>query len=839
MFDIVRKNIFRTALLTAMAAVAASCADHDDAPGLSDSGADGRLSFFAADMVPQYVDPSDMASRAGDPKTEAEKEIKTLHVFFFKTDGSGNPAALADFKFDNFTPYQKIKGNVITVPDAAIESGRLSGLKIVAVANINGTDEEATGEIGTQDDPNMFLTAYSTHGKIGSGTRAPENPYMIGSYEDLKKWVYSPKLRSAEGTPVTDLPKAGMPMTGESEVLTADLLNGNVIVQMKAMMARVDISVKLDPAQESLDGRLPVMTVDGYGVMNMPSHVAFDQPTVTDVTDEAGNPDPDKIEASFEVKLDNPVRIDKNTAVPPVFTYYTYENIQEPNGTIEDVVPGNLKNLIAGYTDAEKEKVLQRWKPKIAKTGQASALVLTGTYTTHQNMTYKARFTIYMGSNTTDKFDVRRNHKYNNYITIHGLDYVRNSDDEAYTFDGRVNVVTDNPLYLAIVNERKVDAHASVRPMDVWLLLREPDPKDPDQKFPEVTHNSTVKVKIPDGCDWIRMVMVPRSEMQAANFKAGTGAEPYFTTDLFDRIDNKSVLRGHDKDAQCGREVTINSTPTLNNSRSRIYFYIDENVDVTAAGYGDRTARIEIEYSNDKDGGEVRHRYLEIEQRGLVKVDATWRGDGIPDNGIDTWMEYYEEYLEHNDPLDKHEMPAELYSGLKWGLRGEAVRRISGWPADGCKMYRLNDGSNDPFEYSKAIISKSEASMSAPMSTVKIYNDSEPSSAFHYVMGKNKRQPDGNLPDKMSSGWYMPGIRELEVAFVQHYVTFDDFRGNLYWSAACGYSGNALSPEMTDRARATRVTLNGNTPTYIESAGNQEGSQDRNNRLRIRAFYKP
>ncbi|MDE5719434.1 MAG: hypothetical protein K2I34_01515 [Paramuribaculum sp.] len=826
-----------------MAAVAASCADHDDAPGLSDTGADGRLSFFAADMVPQYVDPSDMASRAGDPKTEAEKEIKTLHVFFFETDGSGNPAALADFKFDNFTPYQKIKGNVITVPDAAIESGRLSGLKIVAVANINGTDEEATGEIGTQDDPNMFLTAYSNHGKIGSGTRAPENPYMIESYEDLKKWVYSPKLRSDEGTPVTDLPKAGMPMTGESEVLTADLLNGNVIVQMKAMMARVDISVKLDPAQESLDGRLPVMTVDGYGVMNMPSHVAFDQPTVTDVTDEAGNPDPDKIEASFEVKLDNPVRIDKNTAVPPVFTYYTYENIQEPNGTIEDAVPANLKSLIAGYTDAEKEKVLQRWKPKIAKTGQASALVLTGTYTTHQNMTYKARFTIYMGSNTTDKFDVRRNHKYNNYITIHGLDYVRNSDDEAYTFDGRVNVVTDNPLYLAIVNERKVDAHASVRPMDVWLLLREPDPKDPDQKFPEVTHNSTVKVKIPDGCDWIRMVMVPRSEMQATDFKAGTGSEPYFTTDLFDRIDNKSVLSGHHEGAQCGREVTVNSTPTLNNSRSRIYFYIDENVDVTAAGYGDRTARIEIEYSNDKDGGEVRHRYLEIEQRGLVKVDATWGSGATADRGINTWMEYYEEYLEHNDPLDKHEMPAELYSGLQWGLRGQAVRNVvSG--QNGCLMYRLQnrDGEsgltnrwngNDPFEYSKKIIDQSSS-----LSTVKIYNDAEPSSAFHYVVGKNKRKSDGNLPDNMSSGWYMPGIRELEVAFVQHYVTFDDFRGNLYWSAACGTTNNLGYSEQTNNARATRVTLNGNTPTYIESTGSSAGAQDRNNRLRIRAFYK-
>lgn len=75
-------------------------------------------------------------------------------------------------------------------------------------------------------------------------------------------------------------------------------------------------------------------------------------------------------------------------------------------------------------------------------------------------------------------------------------------------------------MHLAIVNERKVDAHASVRPMDVWLLLREPDPKDPEQKVPEVSHNSTVRVKVPDDCDWIRMVMVPRAEMEVGHWQA-------------------------------------------------------------------------------------------------------------------------------------------------------------------------------------------------------------------------------------------------------------------------------------------------------------------------------
>ena len=270
-------------------------------------------------------------------------------------------------------------------------------------------------------------------------------------------------------------------------------------------------------------------------------------------------------------------------------------------------------------------------------------------------------------------------------------------------------------------------------------------------------------------------------------------------------------------------------------------------MNVDAPNYGDRTARIEIEYTNDKDGGDVRHRYLEIEQRALVKVDATWQGI-LNDSHINTWMEYYEEYLEHNDPLDKHEMPAELYSGLRWGLRGKEVKDIVRRD-DGCLMYRLKDeddrwgdlgwNGNDPFEYSKAIISYRENNaVLCPLSSVKLYNSEEPFSAFHYVMGKNKRKSDGDLPDNITTGWYMPGIREIEVAFVQHYVTFSDFRGNLYWSAACGATRDVNPSEQSNNARATRVTFTGNTPTYISSTGNKEGAQDRNNRLRIRAFYK-
>lgn len=822
-------------------AIMSSCSDLSEGFDAPDAGCAGSLSFYASDMVPQFTGPSDVASRAGDPKTEKEKEIKTLHVFFFNSDGT-----LANLDYDNFTAYQKVRGNVITVPQEAINANALKGLRIVAIANINGADGEPidANAIGTASDPNMFCTGSTSNGKIENGTRGTDNPYKIEKYEDLEKWVYRPKLRSEEKTPVTDLPKAGMPMIGEYTVPNDASFNGSITVPMKAMMARVDISVKLQPNQESLDGQLPRMTIESFGVMNMPSTVPFAEPTVTDVVkeDDKNEVDTKKIESEFKITLDNPVTIDKNTATPPVFTYYTYENIQEAKGTIESVVPADLQKLIEDqkYTEKEKEKVMQRWKPKIAQTDRASALVLTGSYTTHQGMRYQARFTVYMGENTLDNFEVKRNHKYNNYITIHGLDYVRNTDDNAYTFDGRVNVVTDNPIYLAMVNERKVDAHASVRPMDVWLLLREPAPGEPADKMPVVTHNSTVTVTIPDDCDWISMVMIPRKVMEVNQFKAGTGAEPYFYTDMIDRINNGRILENHvgQDGVKCGKTVTIESHSDLNNSRSRIYFYIDENVDVSKADYGKRYARISVDYKNDLGTGDHRQYSIVIEQQGLVKVSGDWiSNDGRTTDPIDTYMEYYEEYLEHSDPLDKHVQPGQLYEGLKWGLMGTSLNNsgFSGWNDIWYKSAALG--------MTKWIIERSGTSVS----TVTLFGDDAPASAFHYCFGKNKRENDGTVnaqrygnPDPDIKMWYMPGIRELEKALVQYYGTFEDFQGNLYWSASGGWPGSGWSANATEYARASKVVFNtAGNPQFVQSgAFGEEGCLKRDSYARIRAFYR-
>lgn len=774
-----------------------------------DTGGTGiTLRAECLDMLPQFADPLKALSRAADNKTAEEKAVRTLHLFFFNAEtGEFLEPEAGD---QNFHPYQKITTNVITIPEKAFK--QMTGVQVYAIANISGdhfnTEWTPGGDVKT--------------GKLVDGKWVKED-FEVRNRADLESWVYVPVLRSEEGTDVNHLPKSGMPMAGWSDrgkPIDLSAQSGSLVVNMKAMMARVDITVKLNPNQESRDGAFPVMTIKEYGVRNMPMMVPLVSPTGKEESDVTLYP----VEESLTVPVN--VTIDKNSA-PVRFSYYTYENVQLAN-TVSDNASITLGdngewNYPAGIeTDEEK----QRWKPTIAKKDRASALQLKGSYTTHQGLNYNAEFTVYMGENPVNDFKVKRNFQYNNNISIRGLDYVRNSSDNVYTYDGRVNVVTDNPLYLAIVNERKVDAHASALPMDVWLLLREPENASQlAQK--EVAHESTVTITIPDDCDWVRMErVISREEMHRSGWKPGTGIQPYFTTDMFELVATAKSLKIDGDDVSKG------------GSRSRVYFYIDENV--TPDGNGDvpeRYVPISVVYVRTENGVEVdrRERTLEIEQRGLIHVSGLWEGNEPLDGteNINTYMEYYEEYLEHSDPLDLHLQPGELYEGLNWGLVDVDISGFSN-PETARPYYNVYN-TKGAFPMTEWVINRNGA---VPMSSVKLFNEEEPASAFHYCYGKNKRDADGSVS---SAHWYMPGIRELERALVQYYLIFEDFQGKLYWSASCANQRISLIPLRYDytHARATKVTMNNGKPTYIESTSGNEGYQLRTARLRIRAFYKP
>lgn len=848
MKNLILKNRFCYAIVAALSIVAMTgCSDDNelwDEPEIS-----GPVTIVAqsVDMIEPFSMP-EVLSRANDPKNEAEKRINTLHLFFFDNNGQ-----FITSNADNFKPYiPNVKNFMFVIKDEAYKT--MTDVTIVAIANINGTDNESANYFTTEYPDGTVITA---GGEIESGTRINPgetrnpNPYKITCLADLQKWVYAPKLRTAEGTDITQLPKAGMPMIGMLKGVDLSKASGNTIIPMKALMARVDIRVTLDPNQESTDGRLPQLTIKEYGVMNMPTTVPYTMPDTvakksTSVLGEG------ELEKEIKVTLENPIVINKNTHDQDVFTYYTYENIQYPDeGAIRaDGTPAYKDGVLTFPEGVTTDKEKQRWKPTIAYKDRASAMVLRGSYITHQGLTYEAEFKVFMGQNTIDDFKVKRNHKYVNNITIHGLDYVRNSDDNTYTFDGRVNVKTDNPVYLAIVNERKVDAHASVRPMDVWFLLREPSKSGEPLK--KVDWYSEVEVSIvdPDKCGWVRMELVPRSVMENAGFKAGTGARDYFTTDLVTNTlaGNDRVIIRADKD---------NNNPNYEQSRSRIYFYIDENVTSNAQGeILDRIAKVKIVYrKRESENGPIldeRERILEIEQRGLKKITYSHPSGGTID---DTYMEYYEEYLEHYDPLDQHTMPGELYKGMPWGIEGKIYN------LKGSTLFRNFDEIYDNgLQATQFVIytrGRNPDSEYIPMSTVKLYNDNPPSTAFHYCYGKNKRNADGSVPSPKNNsyqnidngGWYLPGIRELERALTEYYLTFPDFRGNFYWSASAAQNITNILGNATNYARATKAIVEGSSVRYAESGrddstneypgtNNDRGRAKRSENLRVRAFYR-
>lgn len=820
--------------LAAGALLSGCAAEQFEAPEPSPEGA-VTITARCTDMLPQVLMSRAFGDENFEPKEAEEKRINRLHLFFFDSDGNflkANPDAEVPWNPYYVAELGESQLAAVSVPkDAFINQKELKGIKIFAVANAICDDPDC-------DHKNcrfrVEIDGVVNDGDICHGDKSdPKKEIVIRSLKDLQDWYYRPLERNDEE--ITKLPAGGMPMvvlyeSGADEAILSK--DGRIELKMKALMARVDVQVRLDANQTSHDHQLPTLRVTEYGIKNMPICVPF-----TEIG--TGENDTTLIGKGKDLVPEKTVKVNDRTLIDGqeamLFTYYTYENVRRATGA--------AKYPPAIDRDDKNGELKQRWKPTIAQKETASAFVMNGHYTTHQGLEYQAQFTVYLGKNTVDDFQVRRNHCYKNRISIRGLDYVRNNDESVYTFDGRVNVRTENPVYISIVNERKIDAHATALPMDIYFLRMQEG---------TATCPSTVDIEIlPDPLTgerptWIRMEKVPAVNMtdepagldnttyiyDRGVLTAGRGARRYFTHDLVTNTlkDNFTLTVGNN----------FNGSDPDGGNRTRIYFYIDENVPTSnnpGPEYGDRTATIRIHYKNDE--GEDRDRTLEIDQKALLKVHGT-----ISDETIDGWMEYYEEYLDHKDPLDKHDMPAELYSGLPWGLDGTSTSGRSGFDGSTESYEVYSNG----YEMSNWIIRTS----SVAISSVQLFNAKQPETAFHYAVGKNKRNANGTINTTNNIGWYLPGIRQIEVGLINYWNTFPEFQNILYWSASAGKEvrNTDLGPtgqrEDEDRARATRIDESGNnvnseTHHYVfwnNRVTFDPGSRPRTEANRIRAFYK-
>lgn len=782
------QHIFRFFICAAIGMTAAACLSDDymfpDQPSVSED-----IEYMTMTMQSDKLLPHQVTTRASDPKTEAEKAINHMHVLYFNSVTGKLLTPYVDQKTgkERFFPYVETDLTVIKIDKHAMLEANVQ----TSTNNDNSLPENLVIYVCVLANMESIIDAVDTEGyPVIGGERVTLNK--------LEQVLYKHPSASSDGNAILALPKDGMPMVGQKAfTLEENNMSNNLTVELTALMARVDFSIKIDaPIYEE---NLPKLTMQKWSVHNLPTSVSlgYDPDATTDLSQKG------KTSASV---VNNQIVYNKNGTVS--FSFYMFENLQ------------NAKTPGADYPTYDKAP-LQKYKPMLASE-DAAYVILDALYTTYDDVaehssTYDVKYKLYLGANHTNNFKIRRNYQYKNDITIVGLtnnDYSGiDGNIPETTFDARVNISESNPYYISMLNERTMDAHIGVLPMDIYF-------------FGEAGKQ---KMKVSVNQPWVGMEKVSSAKMSSGefenqyqdivggNYKAGHGKRRYFTVGLIDELRSAA------------------QTITLDTSRDRIYFYIDENLVLE-----DREAEITFEYYENDILVSTEKRV--ISQTHLLPV--TYERDGTEGT---IYMEVFEEYLDNYDPLDEFTSD-QVYNGLSWGENGE-ISKISG----------VNPYENyiSGLEYTRHIINNHNNNR-WPKTLNQIGRDAN---AFEYCYNRNKRDitdsfGEISLISDQNVKWFLPGITQMEFALETYYNTFPEFQNNFYWSSAAGKIhkinsiGIGLGDEQSkDYARSTKVDNNGEHVnselvrrynlwgTSIQSEEKGDGFKSRNDdKLRIRAF---
>lgn len=756
------KKIFYYFLPVAAMLLPAACTTEEDFGGGTVPPGDG----FTIEAVCQNMLPQQVVTRSAIAKDDKEKRINQLYLFFFDKNGdyveSNNKNA--------FLPYMAPSANTtnVSIPTNAFKDSALAEeTTIYALANV-------TPEVVADADGDGYPDNFPQNGKDGKKPK-----------ELLEAFVYDP----ANYTPntrndITTLPVDGMPMAGKSATPVDLTEKGSLTMQLKALMARIDINISIDSDHSDESGQLPRLSIAKWGVYNMPTAVPLTEPAdgQTSLTTKDAYRNVENIPSDAVIY---------NHGGAASLTFYMFENMIEP-----DENPENYQYPAGVEDDVDK----QRWKPKLVKeNSKATYFKMKAYYTTYNgdpslpayqdNTTIEAEYTFYLGGDPVKDFKVIRNRHYANNIVISGLTHVGNNPDHI-TFDARVNITEqNNPFYLSMLRERDHDAHFCITPLDVYFFEGDANP--------QMTITLGNDANNADGKPWIRMEHVPAENMREGTlpagmsadthlatgqaWTAGNGKRKYFTTDLVTNT------------------LALNTEYTINTSRDRIYFYLDENLSTK-----DRTATVNISYSDDK-AKTPRTRTIEIVQHGLLPVTVPGDDDN-PTQQI--YVEAYEEYISHYDPLNEFEGNY-IYDGLEWGLNGQYLNK-SRYIQTGIFTWETVQGISGGWE--KVLYNGYEATINIVTTagqTVMNLNE-KPESAAEYCYNKNKRNEGGSVPSN-TSGWFLPGIRQLEAILTTYYNTYPEFQKRFYWSSSAakrnrvGFGLIWYYPEDDNYARATKA----------------------------------
>lgn len=624
--------------------------------------------------------------------------------------------------------------------------------------------------------------------------------------------------------PVTDIeiPTGGFPMVGyQSNVNLSRSRNTNeattkLDIPMKKLFAKINVSFQINATVI----QTPKFQITGWTVSNVPNKVSLVEPEYTETTDELGNTKkvynqetvcaegvvlsptgPSTVLSAgkptilHSTSLENPDRFQ--------FTFYMPEHIVKPNKTL--TYPDNIPN---------DEK--QRYKPHLCKSPKTPTYVtVTGIYTDLHGQIHEVTYSLYLGQNNTDNFEIYRNQQVNNIITIKGItnSHSDNCNENNTDFsndnisaDHRVDVA-EKDFSIAIEREALLDSHFEVRPMDVYV--------------------GSGKVVLTVDGDWMRMEKSfgGNSDNGGATspYISDIGVRKYFTTKLV-----TETL------ANSGKTMEV----TANEENPRIWLYFDENrgvYDKSVEGSSmHRDITLTLDYYPEGSSTKTKSQVYTFRQMNLWRIKSAQRYYDI---------EYHEEYLYNyasDDNYNKNE------DGIKWGLDGlyistevKAYETGLSWIGDIIEAFANVDTRYDFYlmrdrtdlginsltvseysgrSFSEKIINRANA-VGGQYTIGALELSEDPRSAVEYCLNKNKRNEDGSVS---AATWYLPAIDEMEDIAVGGYSDFSVFQGKLYWSSQPAYQkydihyyyvGNwsdahYSSIYMMDdksRARATRV----------------------------------
>lgn len=738
------------------------------------------------DVALQWV-PANMAihrvnTRGTDPKTAAEQQINNIHVFVFDKDGN----YLTAQGNDAFQGYRYQEGNSTMVFNRDMFNQSTqdpSQAKVFVLANMPKT----TFPDGNNDG----------------------RPDEIDNMSALQSFVFNLPVFSAT------LPEDGLPMVAWNDVDLSPNPEGSTSVrvhtiQLKSLMARIDLNFTLEPAQTSGSKLYPSLRFDRIGVGNFPSGG-----TVAPQLEDENVKETDDKNLRIELKSADIEGVSDFTGhyiregEPQMLTLYMFEHARLAK-ELSEAFP-ETENYPANISEADK----QRYKNWLAKE-DAAYIELEGIYTNHNNYMYKVTYRLYPGADAIDDFTIKNNCQYKNNITVSGIT-VNNQGSEAL-LDTRVNIDTQaNPYFIEMLREREHDAHFCVTPMDIYIYEG---------------GSVTVEIENPDNNKWIRMEPINR----AAQF-AGDGKRDYFTVDLLDDLDKKSN----------SKFCTVTYPPEHSGTyEERIYFYIDENVPqegITINGddVPAREAKLRITYTRPEgeEGTQEYSREIPIQQAGMKAVYFNKYTDGNFSGAYRDayyfYIENYEEYLEHYDGKDQY---VDVQEGLSWGLFDiESGLGVGDWePFYQYMSWGWKNTMQIMQKYRETGSYEGELTL----------NDT-PSGAAEYCYNKNKRNTNGKV---VEARWYLPTISELEYALEKYYGVYDVFQDKWYWSSNPGAAGSSGDKgENAKYARATRIKYDPSDKEAIDGyvhypsdpdkpySDGLGGFADRNEAFRIRAAY--